>query len=215
MKRIFLSTILLSFIITSCKKDNDTFVEDQKNEEPQQTLVTDGVVGGRYQFSSSESLSKMMGELRNDEELLEKKMKELYLKGFRPKYPIGDIENDPELIKLYEGKPDTVDDETEEEKEEENIISDPLLASFIDENNEIVVKDTLYKFTTRGVFSSHLKDSLKLKNYLKDRQPQLSAEELLKLRETASGKQQVADGVYRFIAPISELERNNIKEEQT
>ncbi len=92
MKRIFLSTILLSFIITSCKKDNDTFVEDQKNEEPQQTLVTDGVVGGRYQFSSSESLSKMMGELRNDEELLEKKMKELYLKGFRPKYPIGDIE---------------------------------------------------------------------------------------------------------------------------
>lgn len=215
MKRIFLSTILLSFIITSCKKDNDTFVEDQKNEEPQQTLVTDGVVGGRYQFSSSESLSKMMGELRNDEELLEKKMKELYLKGFRPKYPIGDIENDPELIKLYEGRPDTVDDETEEEKEEENMISDPLLASFIDENNEIVVKDTLYKFTTRGVFSSHLKDSLKLKNYLKDRQPQLSAEELLKLRETASGKQQVADGVYRFIAPISELERNNIKEEQT
>ena len=94
------------------------------------------------------------------------------------------------------------------------MISDPLLASFIDENNEIVVKDTLYKFTTRGVFSSHLKDSLKLKNYLKDRQPQLSAEELLKLRETASGKQQVADGVYRFIAPISELERNNIKEEQ-
>jgi len=165
MKRFFLSTILLSFIITSCKKDNDTFVEDQKNEEPQQTLVTDGVVGGRYQFSSSESLSKMMGELRNDEELLEKKMKELYLKGF-------------------------------------------------DENNEIVVKDTLYKFTTRGVFSSHLKDSLKLKNYLKERQPQLSAEELLKLRETASGKQQVADGVYRFIAPISELERNNIKEEQ-
>ena len=77
MKRIFLSTILLSFIITGCKKDNDTFVEDQKNEEPQQTLVTDGVVGGRYQFSSSESLSKMMGELRNDEELLEKKMKEL------------------------------------------------------------------------------------------------------------------------------------------
>ena len=73
MKRIFLSTILLSFIITGCKKDNDTFVEDQKNEEPQQTLVTDGVVGGRYQFSSSESLSKMMGELRNDEELLEKK----------------------------------------------------------------------------------------------------------------------------------------------
>lgn len=214
MKRIFLSTILLSFIITSCKKDNDTFVEDQKNEEPQQTLVTDGVVGGRYQFSSSESLSKMMGELRNDEELLEKKMKELYLKGFRPKYPIGDIENDPELIKLYEGRPDTVDDETEEEKEEENMISDPLLASFIDENNEIVVKDTLYKFTTRGVFSSHLKDSLKLKGYLKDRQPQLSAEELLKLRETASGKQQVADGVYRFIAPISELERNNIKEEQ-
>ena len=206
MKRFFLSTILLSFIITSCKKDNDTFVEDQKNEEPQQTLVTDGVVGGRYQFSSSESLSKMMGELRNDEELLEKKMKELYLKGFRPKYPIGDIENDPELIKLYEGKPDTVDDETEEEKEEENMISDPLLASFIDENNEIVVKDTLYKFSTRGVFSSHLKDSLKLKNYLKERQPQLSAEELLKLRETASGKQQVADGVYRFIAPISELE---------
>mgnify|MGYP000863374056 CR=1 FL=1 len=101
-----------------------------------------------------------------------------------------------------------------EEKEEENMISDPLLASFIDENNEIVVKDTLYKFTTRGVFSSHLKDSLKLKSYLKDRQPQLSAEELLKLRETASGKRQVADGVYRFIAPISELERNNIKEEQ-
>lgn len=214
MKRFFLSTILLSFIITSCKKDNDTFVEDQKNEEPQQTLVTDGVVGGRYQFSSSESLSKMMGELRNDEELLEKKMKELYLKGFRPKYPIGDIENDPELIKLYEGRPDTVDDETEEEKEEENMISDPLLASFIDENNEIVVKDTLYKFTTRGVFSSHLKDSLKLKNYLKERQPQLSAEELLKLRETTSGKQKVAEGVYRFIAPISELERNNIKEEQ-
>ena len=38
MKRIFLSTILLSFFITSCKKDNDTFVEDQKTKSHNKLL---------------------------------------------------------------------------------------------------------------------------------------------------------------------------------
>ena len=38
MKRIFLSTILLSFIITSCKKDNDTFVKTKKTKSHNKLL---------------------------------------------------------------------------------------------------------------------------------------------------------------------------------
>ncbi|KAB1069723.1 hypothetical protein F6U93_02590 [Tamlana haliotis] len=47
--------------------------------------------------------------------------------------------------------------------EEEDFISDPLVGAFLNQKDEIIVNDTLYKFSKRkGIFFSHVKDSASL-----------------------------------------------------
>ena len=207
--------IVLSFFV-SCNKEENTIINTQKESQP---IVTDGVVAGRYHFSSVESLTKMMTTLGKNSHLLDRKIEELYQEGFRPKYPVGDIDNDPKLTSFYASRMplgDDLDDGVAEEDEAENdLVSDPILSTFLNENNELVVRDTLYKFTKKGVFFSHLKDTLKLVSYLKSiEQEEISEEEVWRLRETEFGKRRMVEGVYRFIAPISELEKNNLEKEK-
>ncbi|MDO5638160.1 MAG: hypothetical protein Q4G18_13070 [Myroides sp.] len=187
-------------------------------------VIQEGLVGKRFFFSSSESLSQTIEEMRDNEELLERQMKTSYAKGFRSLSPIGDIENDRELINIFaKDLGEDIDDDDDiildeellyvDEDKSTALVADPVFASFVNEDNEIVVKDSLYKFTEKGVFSSMLKDSLKLYSYLESIKNEiLSEEQIMNLRETSFGRMQVSDGVTRFIAPISEIEKNSLQE---
>ncbi|KHE69218.1 MULTISPECIES: hypothetical protein [Capnocytophaga] len=215
-KRFLIGLLTVPSFFVSCNKEENSIINTQKESQP---IVTDGVVAGRYHFSSIESLTKMMTTLGKNSHLLDRKIEELYQEGFRPKYPVGDIDNDPKLTSFYASRMplgDDLDDGVAEEAEAENdLVSDPILSTFLNENNELVVRDTLYKFTKKGVFSSHLKDTLKLVSYLKSiEQEKISEEEVWRLRETEFGKRRMVEGVYRFIAPISELEKNNLEKEK-
>ena len=206
-KRFLIGLLTVPSFFVSCNKEENSIINTQKESQP---IVTDGVVAGRYHFSSIESLTKMMTTLGKNSHLLDRKIEELYQEGFRPKYPVGDIDNDPKLTSFYASRMplgDDLDDGVAEEAEAENdLVSDPILSTFLNENNELVVRDTLYKFTKKGVFSSHLKDTLKLVSYLKSiEQEKISEEEVWRLRETEFGKRRMVEVVYRFIAPISEL----------
>lgn len=159
--------------------------------------------------------------MRKDDKLLGKTMKKLYLEGFRSKSPIGNVETDMELIQLFnnslverEFREDEVDDETlRVELEEETLIADPVLSAFVNQENEIVVNDSLYKFTRVGVFSSRLKDRSKLFSYLEKLNQNLSEEEILQLRKNSSGNMLVVEGIKRYVAPLSDeiLQQNLIK----
>lgn len=96
MKTKFLF-IACSFSLFSCQ--NNDFI-DELNPSKQQDLKEnkEGLINGRYHFSSTESLSKTFDKMRQDDSFLEKTMKNLYLDGFRSVSPIGNIENDQDLI---------------------------------------------------------------------------------------------------------------------
>ncbi|RIY38147.1 hypothetical protein CKY20_00960 [Capnocytophaga canis] len=215
IKKVILA-LPLAMVLYSCNKDTS----ENLNSTSQTILIQkEGVVDGRYHFSSSESLSQTVAEMRENDALLAQTMKTLYLEGFRSKSPIGDIENDQELIRIY-NKPSLTsrslnEDEDEMDEEEGSLIADPVLSSYVNEDNEIVVDNVIYKFTPKGIFFSSLKDIEKLYSYLEtiDKE-ELSKEEVLRLREYSYGNTQVSDGVFRFIAPITEEERAILDKER-
>jgi hypothetical protein len=51
-------------------------------------------------------------------------------------------------------------------EEESQLIADPIFASLINSQNEIIVADSLYKITEKGLFFSDVRDSIELRNFV-------------------------------------------------
>ena len=193
---------LLSLVLLGCSKDKDA---EQNISQQQGTLTPlEGIIKNRVYFASQENLKKEIEKMNQDEIYFEKTMLDWYRKGFKPFTPVGDPDENPELISLL-GLSGIADDDQEAE---ENPISDPVLAAFLDRNKEIVVADTLYHFTKNSIYYSYIKDSISLRDYLKTvNEQRLTQEEIVHIRNTEAGKKVVVNKVYRFIAPISKGER--------
>ena len=135
----FRNFFLLSLVLLGCSKEKDA----EQNISQQQGALTplEGIIKNRVYFASQENLKKEIEKMNQDEIYFEKTMLDWYRKGFKPFTPVGDPEENPELISLL-GLSGIADDDQEAE---ENPISDPVLAAFLDKNKEIVVADTLGK----------------------------------------------------------------------
>lgn len=232
---------VLSCLFLSC--------QDEPFEQNSNQVLNDSkngtIINGRFYFSSKESLKKAVSELESmNENNLEQKFKNLYLKGFRSHSPIVNS-NDENLIKLlvddYEPKRNFAKNSTEitldEEDSDDFKISDPILASLININNEIIVKDSIYKITPDlGVLSARLKDTTYIYAYISKNsiptlepgktsknattvvpaappivpiQPYLSpAKPPCELRAAFGGRVDVEDHVTRYIAPYDPVECN-------
>ena len=59
-KRFLIGLLTVPSFFVSCNKEENSIINTQKESQP---TVTDGVVAGRYHFSSVESLTKMMTTL--------------------------------------------------------------------------------------------------------------------------------------------------------
>ena len=141
---------LLSLVLLGCSKDKDA---EQNISQQQGTLTPlEGIIKNRVYFASQENLKKEIEKMNQDEIYFEKTMLDWYRKGFKPFTPVGDPEENPELISLL-GLSGIADDDQEAE---ENPISDPVLAAFLDRNKEIVVADTLYHFTKNSIYERNL-----------------------------------------------------------
>lgn len=193
--------LMMSLLIVACSKDK---VTEEISSKEQKNIPLEGIIKGKVYFSSQENLSKEIEKMKENETYFEKTMLEWYRKGFKPFTPVGDPDENPELISLLGISQNTDDDQ----EEEENPISDPILAAFLDKNKEMVVTDTLYHFSKQAIYFSYIKDSLKLRNYLKvNGEQDLTDTEIIHLRNNESGKREVEYKVFRFIAPISKGER--------
>lgn len=106
-------------------------------------------------------------------------------------------------------------DSEEDEENEEEFIADPLLASLVNENNEIIVNDTLYKFTKeKGLFFTHVKDSTYLFNFFKEDAEQSKRTNLksasayrvtpCEMRAQYGGITRVDDRISRYLRPIED-----------
>lgn len=112
---------------------------------------------------------------------LERKFEKLYLKGYRSHSFAVDVSNEY-LIRLISNDSfeenassrktmsfdidEDQDDDYYDEDDDDEFIPDLILSLLINKNNEIVVNDTLYKFTKQdGLFLAQIKDSLDLLQY--------------------------------------------------
>lgn len=99
-------------------------------------------------------------------------------------------------------------------EDEENYIADPFLASLVNKNDEIIVNDTIYKFTKeKGLFFTHVKDSTYLFDYFKkeeEKEIKGISKSILKLspcdmKSRYGGVTRINSKVSRYIRPNNEF----------
>ena len=226
-----LPLILLIFIaITthSCQNYQDELELNNIDNNQPEAIVEKTVENGRFVFSSKESLKTTIENFEKDEmENVEKEFEKLYQKGFRSHKPIINPENEQLQAKFSEeimlkrqlrnSSPNSFSKYTnsESDEEEEEFIADPFLASLVNENNELIVNDTLYKFTKeKGLFFTHVKDSTYLFNFFKEDAEQSKTARLnsssaykvapCEMRAQYGGTTRVDDRISRYIRPIED-----------
>ena len=200
--------ILSSSIFMACNK-KDTFSDDNQALKKNSDKV---IISGRFVFSSKESLSETINQLNTEKtDQVEDKFEKFYKTGFRSHTPIVNPENVQLIMKLseeYKLKSDLLKNSNGTD-EEGGFISDPFLAALVNENNEIIVNDTIYKFTKEnGLFFAHIKDTTYLFDYI---EKEFTSKENLKLtsvyvdpcemREELGGVTQVDDKILRYVNP--------------
>lgn len=158
----------------------------------------------------------MIGELKEQKtEVVEEKFERLYEKGFRSQIPIINPGNEKLIAKLSDEKTKKIKEKgilkkgENENSEEEKLITDPFFASIVNENNEIIVNDTLYKFSKqKGLLFVHVNDSTSLYNYLKEQNQNLSKSYLAYRGEPCEERMQrggvtkINNKVSRYIRPL-------------
>ena len=213
---IMLFLISIGITIQSCQ--NELELNDVENQSINETDKT--IVNNRFVFSSKQSLSDMIGDLKEQRtEVVEEKFERLYEKGFRSQIPIINPENEKLIAKLSDEKTKKIKEKgilrkgQNENSEEEKLITDPFFASIVNENDEIIVNDTLYKFSKeKGLLFVHVNDSTSLYNYLKEQNQTLSKSSLAyrpapcEERMQRGGVSSINDRISRFIRPLDENE---------
>lgn len=163
--QLFIITIIIGLSSSSCENEKiENFVAKEEFK----------IINGRFAFSSKSSLASKMEELKSKEITeVENFFEKFYLDGFRSSKPMVNIKND-KLTSLLESDflaKRTISKITAKSvtiSEEDNSISDPYFAAIVNENNEIIVGDSLYKIIKDvGVLSVKLNDSTSLYDYLR------------------------------------------------
>lgn len=176
MRTSFFYLFLLSVLfLTSCTKEESTLQEELGQEEPEGEIL-DGIQleSDRIEFSSKTELNNFINSKTEDD--FQNLSLSLRKEGFRSLTPIFKesetkerraflIEKKNRLQKessLYTFK----NRENSEIQLDDELIMDSRLATLLNENREIIVGDSLYVFTTRGLFYSKVEDEKDLRKYL-------------------------------------------------
>lgn len=163
--------VFLSILFCSCHEEPI----GQNSATSLKNTKSGTVINGRFYFSSKEDLKKHIDDYKlMSENQLELKFKKLYSSGFRSHTSIVNPK-DEMLINLLdkEHKPlgiyakSTIENQEFFQEEEESIISDPILSLVLNDDNEIIINDSIYKITADlGVLSARVQDSTYLYNYI-------------------------------------------------
>ncbi|CAC9976189.1 MULTISPECIES: hypothetical protein [Flavobacterium] len=85
---------------------------------------------------------------------------------------------------------------------DDELISDPVLSSLLNENREIIVGDSLYKYTETGLYFCHVNNKQKLYDYLNKTSVTSRMSKFTKTRMTGKAMPQVVvadDGINQFL----------------
>jgi hypothetical protein len=204
-------------IFISCEEsDNFSDLQNGKN------LKDATIINGRFYFASKQSLKSSIEDFKKVGLTgIEDKFARFYQDGFRSNTPIVNPNND-ELIKKLDEEYASVLLRKKSKiyrqiiDNESNFIGDPYFAAVVNNNNEIVVGDSLYKIIPNmGVLSVKLQDSLQLFNYLdainlnnpvKDNTANPlemvnNQSDICEMQNQYPGNTQLNDYISRYIAP--------------
>lgn len=185
MKKIYLIFIIILITFSCEKDDNLTTLDNQQNK----IEVENGILS----FSNKDFLGETITELKQmNEEDKELKLNKFYDKGFMPLFPHFQ-ENDIEKIQIFSERkkekiqkvislknsmnstfqeksvPTEIDEDGELVEEfDDDLISDDDFASVLNDQREVIVGDTLYKYTYSGMFSVHKTEKAVLDNYISE-----------------------------------------------
>jgi len=154
---------------------------EDKNLSAQNNSVEDiKIIDGTLQINTKSSLKELVS-LYNDTTTQNKfndGIKTLQDKGFKSLHPVLDVTNISEVKAFSVAKQKRIASlnksfgitsktvTTDEVELTDEIVTDPALASLLNEDREIVVGDSLYKYTETGLYFCLKKDKEKLYNYL-------------------------------------------------
>ena len=166
-------------VISACQEEN---ILETQNIEVENTIK---VKNGILSFSNKATLKKMVEGLKKKEvEGRNAELSEYYDKGFKPLFP-NYLENDPRLEEYYNFKKKSAlkipekspayksvgeyDEDGEYVEEfDDDLISDDEFASLLNQEREIIVGDSLYKYTYSGMFKIRSEDKPILDQYIDD-----------------------------------------------
>ena len=173
--------LISAVIIFSCEKE-DILTPDLNQQLNEKIELEEGVLS----FISKDLLQKTVKSLKNkDNTTKHGKLKKFYDKGFKPLFP-NYLDDDPKLSDFVKRKkirvqktkslntfsrsiPTDIDEDGELiEEYDDDLISDDEFASLLNDKREIIVNDTLYKYTYSGMFSVKKENKLVLEDYIND-----------------------------------------------
>ncbi|PKB18871.1 hypothetical protein CLU82_4166 [Flavobacterium sp. 5] len=173
---ILIATIFLT-ILSSCENTTDLEIKNQNNNLSD-LEIQDGTIKLQNKTALKNILNSYKVNIENQNEF-NNKIRKIQSEGFKPLTPIFD-ENDTENIQQFLArKKDRIQkrnlefglasksSESDAEIEfDDELIPDPSFAALLNEDREIYVGDSLYKYTEMGMYFCLIKDQQKLNNYL-------------------------------------------------
>jgi len=185
MIKNILSLVVLALLF-SCNKDDVSIAAENQETSADDIKIENGILS----FSSKGFLKETVDGLKQMETSeKETKLEKFYKNGFMPLYPHFK-ESDVNLIQEYserktaklkkqktfkaslksnysKGVPTETDEDGElVEEYDDDLISDDEFASFLNDERELIVGDSLYKFTYSGMFSVKKEDKALLDAYI-------------------------------------------------
>jgi hypothetical protein len=178
----FLIALICLTIILSCENNIDSEIKSEGNSLSRIELQ-DGTVKLQNKTALKDILNSYKQNVENQNEFNDK-IREIQNKGFKPLTPIFE-ENDTEKIQNFLARKKvriqkrnlefgfkTKTSKSDEEIEfDDEVISDPAFAALLNEEREIYVGDSIYKYTETGLYFCLIRDEQKLDDYLNKLSP--------------------------------------------
>ncbi|WP_300976668.1 hypothetical protein [Flavobacterium sp.] len=177
IRKIFSFLVFFVLIVNSCQSDIDK-IDEQKTPSAQNHFeVENGIV----KIESKQNLKIIMASYQKDvkgQNEFNEGIRAIQDKGFKPLTPIFGENDTEKLQKFILEKYDRTQKENkmylttskstnvEEIDLDDELISDPAFAALLNEDREIIVGDSLYKYTEKGLYFCLSKDKHKLDDYL-------------------------------------------------
>lgn len=183
-----LCTVVIIGIVVFSSCDNN--FEDKKEIKNQNNVIEKlELVDGTIRIENITTLRSIFNSYKNNNEgqnNFNKEIRYVQNRGFKPLTPIFDENENEKIEKFLINKKQKIqnrnlefgitskflsDDDEDEIDFDDELISDPILAALLNEDREIYVADSLYKYTETGLYFCHKRDKQKLYDYLQNTTP--------------------------------------------